>query len=202
MLPSGSVSVVGTAPRSVTLPPCVVIVLSTMRIAPGIAPPALNTSDSGAPVDVIAAPLPMTMSRPASSVSVTGVGGATDNVTVGWNVCEGGWPIVMSPKPSCAPPPVTTRTSAPPFSALASVAVVSVERAPADVNTGPVPPATAMSWPISTISRSYGSSSHCPGWPKRAPRSIAAGCASSQPPEVSTKPPLPPALPPRALKRP
>ena len=108
---------------------------------------------------------------------------------------------LMNTKPACRPtdtPPVDTMTSVPAFRAAAMVAVDSSALGPVAVNDA----SKLELGPKSEIVMLYGSSSHVPARPSGADRSIASGRASSQPPEVSMKPPLPPAAPPRALKLP
>ena len=95
---------------------------------------------------------------------------------------------------------VVTVTLVLPFSADSMLAVLSTAVPPVPMKLGP-----ALTWllgaPLVMI-RSSGSSSHWPARPAGESVRSDTGCASSQPPEVSMKPPSPPNGPPRALSVP
>ncbi len=108
---------------------------------------------------------------------------------------------VMFPVPGPAawsPVPVDTTTCVPVFSAALSVAEVMTAGEALAVKLALKP----VSLPALLMVRSYGSSSQVPERPFGAAVSTRAGRASSQPPDVSMKPPSPPSGPPRTLRLP
>ena len=110
-------------------------------------------------------------------------------------------PQLMSPPCALLPPlPVLMVTLLPPSSAAAMVAVFKLAASSVVLKLGP--PVTLVSSTWSLMKMSFGSSNHCPARPRGASVATAGGRASSQPPEVSMKPPSPPAAPPRALRLP
>ena len=131
----------------------------------------------------------------AFSVRLTGLGGLAFSAAAR---------TLMSPRPppDTLPALVVTLTLLPAFSAAARV-LVSRRAWPLEVlvlKSGP--PTMPRSLVPLVIRMSSGSSSQLPARPRGALVCTACGRASSQPPEVSMKPPSPPSGPPRALKLP
>ncbi len=119
------------------------------------------------------------------------------------------WPLVrfgavigavtlMSPLP--VPLPVLTLTVMPLASAPLRVVLLSTDAAPFDVYV--FVPVLMLFCAAVEMVRSRGSISHVPPVPCAAPRSTEPLACSSSCDEVSSAPPLPPALPPRAVMAP
>ncbi len=176
-------------PVSSRLPPAVCSVEALIRIEPAPLLAAVSVIDNAAPWLRRVAPS-STMLRSASSVNDTGDVGATSTVA---------FSIRMSPA-SKPLDEVLMLTLLPASSAASIVEVRIVALLPMAKKSGPPP--MLLSPSVSLIVMSHGSSSHRPARPRAASVRTWAGRASSQPPEVSMKPPLPPKAPPRALSAP
>ena len=172
--------------RIATAPPT--SLLSAPRPTLWLPWPARSVSDSGAP-SLRTVEKSSVMLRWALRVRLTGLLGAGLSVALS---------IRMSPLPG--PALVLTLTLLLALSAASSVAVLSTATLPLLVKLGP--PLIRLSTAPLVMTMSCGSSSHWPLRPAGASVRSDAGRASSQPPEVSMKPPSPPSAPPRALKLP
>ena len=178
-------------------PPRLVIVESAICTTPLPLPPtrplllALSVTFSGAVVLSIVEP-EMMMSRCALKLRLTAAGGAALIFAPD---------MMMSPPSLFVPAAAVVRLTLVP--ALSTATMVPVKMNAASLVVVNAGPAEMCCWvPASPTCRSLGSSSHRPARPRGAAALTAAGRASSQPPEVSMKPPSPPNGPPRAEKSP
>ena len=151
--------------------------------------PAFSAKDKAAP-SLRMVEKSTVMLRWAFSVRLTGLPGAGRSVALSMRMSP--WP----PVPSL----VLTLTLLLAFSAASSVAVLKTATLPLLRKSGA--PMIRRSWASLVMTMSCGSSSHWPWRPAGASVRTEAGRASSQPPEVSMKPPSPPSAPPRALRLP
>ena len=151
--------------------------------------PAVKVSDRAAPL-LRTVEKSIVMLRCAFKLRLTGLLGSGRRLALSMRISP------LPPRPSL----VLTVTLLLVFSAASSVAVLSTATLPVLRKSGL--PVIRLSWTSLVMTMSCGSSNHWPWRPAVASVRTEAGRASSQPPEVSMKPPSPPSAPPRALRLP